>query len=76
MYTCKNEMKQYENDLEFQWFTKVLKISFVFVRFKSTYIIIHRIFAQITSIYCLKQIFNNVQKICIETFLLILHSHL
>ena len=61
----------------FSGFTKVSKIYFGLYKVKiDKYIFIHGINALIRSIQCLKQMFNKIKKICIETFLLTLHSHL
>ena len=61
----------------FRRFTKVSKMYFGLYKVKiDIYIFIQGINAQITSIQCLKHMFDNIQKICIETFLLTLLSRL
>ena len=61
----------------FSGLTKISKMYFGFYKVKiDIYIFIKGINAQITSIQCLKHMFDNIQKICIETFLLTLRSRL
>ena len=57
----------------FSGFTKLLKIYFGLYKVPiDIQIFIQGINAQIISIQCLKHMFNNIEKICIETFLLTL----
>ena len=73
----KKEIRLYKNDLSFSAFIKVLKYILVYVRLKPTYkFLFKKLFADITSFQGLNQLFNNIQKICIETFLLTLNSRL
>ena len=61
----------------FRGFTKVSKMYVGLYKVKIDILIfLQGINAQITSIQCVKHMFNNIQKICIETFLLTLLSRL